>query len=187
VLLGAVVQVAFDAAAGGIGGGDDPGAGGGEGGLGFGVGDRGGGQFGEPGQPSLAAGRQRTHAGTHEHDAPQPPSDADRHADGRADAKVAGGLGELARDDGVVVDPRWPMGVEHHRLHVPPAEPRSGADGKGCTGAAPGGNYRYRAVGVVPVHRRDFRLRRHQDDAAEPGVNLGRQSALLAQLRPGPR
>ena len=50
-LLGAVVQVAFDAAAGGIGGGHDPRPGGGQGGLGFGVGDRGGGQFGEPGQP----------------------------------------------------------------------------------------------------------------------------------------
>src|SRR5215469_16467816 len=41
VLLGAVVQVVFDAAAGGIGGGDDPGPGGGEGGLGLGVSDRG--------------------------------------------------------------------------------------------------------------------------------------------------
>ena len=40
--------------------------------AGLGVGDRGGGQLGEPGQPRLGAGRQRLRAGSHDHDAPQP-------------------------------------------------------------------------------------------------------------------
>ncbi len=61
-LLGAVVQVALDAAAGGIGGGHDPRARGGQRRLGFGVGDRGASQLGEPGQPRFCARWQRRSA-----------------------------------------------------------------------------------------------------------------------------
>ena len=93
-LLGAVVQVAFDTAAGGVSGRHDPRTRGGQGGLGFGVGDRGGCQFGEPGQPCLSTRWQRPRAGFHGHDAPQPPLNADRHADPSAEAHLAGSANE---------------------------------------------------------------------------------------------
>jgi hypothetical protein len=65
-LLGSVVQIALDAPAGGVGGGHDPGPRCGERGLDLGVGDGGGDQLGEPGQPRLGVGRQRLlAAGTH--------------------------------------------------------------------------------------------------------------------------
>ena len=57
VLLGAVVEVALDPAAGGVGGGHDPGPGGPERGLGLGVGQGGADQLAEAGQPLLGAGR----------------------------------------------------------------------------------------------------------------------------------
>jgi len=59
LLLGAVVQIALDAAPGLVGGGDDARPGGGERGLGLGVGDGGGNQVGEAGQPRLGVHRQR--------------------------------------------------------------------------------------------------------------------------------
>src|SRR6185437_12771117 len=58
-LLGAVVQIALDPAAGGIVDGHDPRPGGGQLGLGLRVGDRGGGQIGKAGQPRLGIRRQR--------------------------------------------------------------------------------------------------------------------------------
>ena len=63
-LLGAVVQVALDTAAGRIGGGHDPCPRGCQRGLGLGVGDRGSGQLGEPRQPGLGASRHRPRART---------------------------------------------------------------------------------------------------------------------------
>jgi hypothetical protein len=54
------VQAALNAAAAGIGGGHDPHAGGGEGGVDLGVGDRGARQLGEPGQLRLGARRKRS-------------------------------------------------------------------------------------------------------------------------------
>jgi len=95
-LLSPVMKVAFDPAAGLVSRCDDPGTGGGECGMGFGVGDCGGGQFGEPGQPRLRASGQRPRAGFHDHEAPQSALDADRHADRRADAQLAGDRGDRA-------------------------------------------------------------------------------------------
>jgi hypothetical protein len=54
-LLGAVVQIALDPAAGGIADGHDPRPGRGQLGLGLRVGDRGRGQLGEAGQPRLGS------------------------------------------------------------------------------------------------------------------------------------
>jgi len=69
-LLGAVVQVAFDAPTGGVSGGHDAGAGRGERGPDLGVGDRGRDQFRETGQPCRGARGQRFLAGRGDHDPP---------------------------------------------------------------------------------------------------------------------
>jgi hypothetical protein len=58
-LLGAVVQVAFDAAPGLVGSGDDPRAGGGELGAAVGVGDRGADGLGEAGHALFSVGREK--------------------------------------------------------------------------------------------------------------------------------
>jgi hypothetical protein len=43
-------------------------------------------------------------------------------AERRAEAELAGGLDARTRGRGVVVDPRRPAGLEHQRVHIPPAE-----------------------------------------------------------------
>jgi len=95
-LLSPVMKVAFDPAALLVSRCNDPGTGGGECRMGFGVGDCGGGQFGEPGQPRLRASGQRPRTGFHDHEAPQPAFDVDRCADSRADAKRADGIRDRA-------------------------------------------------------------------------------------------
>ena len=105
--------------------------------------------------------------------------DADRHADRRAEAELADGLGDRARGAGVVVDPRRPAGLEHQRGHVPPAEPCPGADGEGSAGAAPRGDHRCRAVRVIPGHRRVIGAQQ------PPGLLGDRGEHLLRRRRAG--
>jgi hypothetical protein len=96
-LLGAVVQVALDAAPGLVGGGDDAGARGRQLGLRLGVRDRGGDQLGEVGQARLGVGRQRLGSGGADPDQPpQPPLHRDRAPDRGAHAKLEGHFGERA-------------------------------------------------------------------------------------------
>ena len=91
-LLDAIVQVPLDPPARLVRGGDDPGPRGGHLGLRLGIRDRGRGQLGEPGQPRLGTVRQRFVA-VPRSDAPQAALDADRHADGRAEADLVGDVG----------------------------------------------------------------------------------------------
>ena len=92
--------------------------------------------------------------GRHRHDAPQPALDADRRADGRAEAELAGDIGGRAGDAGVVIEARRPARLEYQRVDVPPADTNPGADGNGGAGTAPRGDHPYRPVGVIPAHRR---------------------------------
>ncbi len=175
-LLRAVVQIALDAAAGGVGGGDDPCPGCSQGGLRLGVGDRGGGQFSEAGQSRLGVGRQRLHAGrSHHHDAPEASLDDDWYTDGRADPVLADGFGNVTRGPGVVVDPGRPARLEHHGVQIVPAEPPPGADRELRTGPVPRGDHRSRTVGAVPAHGRVISVQQPPGLLGDRGQYLGRR------------
>jgi hypothetical protein len=87
------VQVPFDATPSLIGGGHDPGTRCGQLRLVLGVGEGGGDQLGEVGQPRLGVRRQRLLTPHGHHDAPQPALDADRHADSGAGPEPADEVG----------------------------------------------------------------------------------------------
>ena len=121
-MLGSLAQVTFDAAAAGVGSGQEPGTGGREFGLGLRIREGGGDELVEPLQPILGA--QRHLAGTRpdDHRAPQSAIHGDRHAGRRphplsADCLAYGPGGVL-----VPIDPRRTARLEHHRSDVPSAE-----------------------------------------------------------------
>ena len=154
-LLGAVVQVPLDPAAGLVAGRDNPGPGGGQLGLRLRVGDRGGDQLGEVGQPLFDVGRRGGRAGISDgHDAPQLALHADRYADSGAEPPPTGSVSEVARGVVVVVDPRCPARLKHQCVQVPAAEAHPIADRHrpGSVGPGPHAHGSRRAVPVAPAH-----------------------------------
>jgi hypothetical protein len=98
--------------------------------------------------------------------------------DPRAQAQLADGLGNRARGAGVVVHPRRLAGLEHRRVQVLPAEPLLGADGEGSTCAAPGGRDGYRAVRVIPAHRRVISVQQPPGFLGDRGEHLCRRCGM---------
>ncbi len=114
-LLDAVVEVALEAPARLVGGGDQPGARGHQLGAGLGVRDRGFEQLREPGHPLFGVGRRRVLALPARRDQPpQPALDDDRGRDARAQASLAGELRQGTLRSLVVLDPGRPPGPPHH-------------------------------------------------------------------------
>jgi hypothetical protein len=118
-LLGAVVQVAFDAAAGLVGGDDDARARGGQLGVGLGIGESGCDQFGEAGQPGFGVHGERLLAGRRDdYHAPQPSFDVDRRGHREADAPLAGDCCGVPGGVRIAGYPGRPLGGPHRRRHT---------------------------------------------------------------------
>ena len=117
-LLGAVVEVALEAAALGVAGLDEPRPRGGELLARVGVRQRLGHQLGEVAQAPLgASSRSRGSRAEADERPPQPPADADGRGHRRAVAPRAQALGELAADALVAVDPLDAAAATHAGEH----------------------------------------------------------------------
>ena len=154
-LLGAVVEIADQAAAGRIGLGEEARARRGELISAVSVRDRGRHELGKGAKAPLGAGRQRLEAArSHQHHAPQAALDADRRADGGpqpALLRVGGGRTGSLR---VVVDPRLLTGLAHERGDVVAADSDTGP-GDRLSVSAPAGDAGDVAIRVVAADERE--------------------------------
>ena len=204
-LLGAVVQVALDPAAGVVGRGDDPGPRRGQLGLALGVRDRAGDQLGEARQPRLGVGGQPGGAaGAGGDHAPQPPLHVHRDTDRRPHAGLDHGRRQRPGVGAVPVDARGLAGLVDQRGHVAAAEGEPAPDRRGRrAGAGPRPEDGHPAVGPVPVQEREVDPEQVPDLLGDRGEHLVRRGGprdqgghaaqrgllgrVVAQLEPGLR
>ena len=181
-LLGAVVQIALDAPARLVGGGHDPRPGGGQRGLRLGVGDRGGDQLGEAGQPRLGVRRQRLLRADATIMTPHSrPSTLIGTPTAERTPAARGRCRRPRRGVAVVVDPRRPAGLEHQR------DARSARRGStGCRPRRPGAPVLVHVPTIVAVPSGSYRLMTvHVGGEQPPGLRGDRGEHLLRRRRPG--
>ena len=164
LLLGAIVEIALDPAPHLIARRDDTPARRHQVGAPLDVGDRGGDQFGEPGEALLGACLQGSGPvrGDH-HQAPHPAVHDDRVTGHRPEIRLPGdGIGP-AGSRGGVVDASWLPRVQHHRGHVVAAGGIPGPDLEVLGPAAPGCQPDDGAVRLIPEDLRGAGVRQPAD------------------------
>jgi hypothetical protein len=119
-----------------------------------GVGDRGGDELGELGQPIFdALGQGRAIERVSRHRTPDLAIDDDRSACARADPGRAGGASDRPRNAGEVLDPLWAPALEDHGADRRPVERPARPNPERVRMLAPLADHHCRPVGLVAPQR----------------------------------